>query len=102
MIKIKNKRGDIPVTILVIGVFAICTLAILSFSIIDNKSREGFTEVIEAMEEINSEIEKYHLYKNLGKSTEEINEIMEIEEGSIKVIKEVDREKIIEIKYEVK
>ena len=62
--KIKNKRADIPVTILVIGVFAICTLAILSFSIIDNKSKEGFNEAIEAIEEINSEIEKYEFYNN--------------------------------------
>ena len=29
--KIRNKRGDIPVTILVLGVVAICILAILSF-----------------------------------------------------------------------
>lgn len=26
-----NKRGDLPVTVLVIGVFGVCTLAILSF-----------------------------------------------------------------------
>ena len=28
---IKNKKADIPVTILVIGVFAICSMAIFSF-----------------------------------------------------------------------
>lgn len=27
----KNKRGDIPITILVIGVFIVCSLAIASF-----------------------------------------------------------------------
>jgi len=51
-----NKNGDLPVTILVIGVFAVCTLALLSFfysSYILSKSLEG-TELIE---EVNARVE---------------------------------------------
>ncbi len=56
----KNKRGDIPVTILVIGIFMVCTLAILSFlnsSLLLNKSFVG----VDIMEKANIEIEKNYL-----------------------------------------
>lgn len=57
MIKNKqNKKGNIPVTILVIGVFAICTLTILSFIVFSyNTSKHfvgpGLIETILSMEE---------------------------------------------------
>lgn len=54
---IKNKKGDIPVTILVIGVFVVCTLAIFSFihaSLVINKSFVG----VGLMEKANIDIEK--------------------------------------------
>lgn len=68
---IKNSRGDIPITILVIGIFAVCTLAIASFfysSIQINKSFTG----INLMEKANIDIEKgnlenYYLDKNVTK-----------------------------------
>ena len=53
----KNKRGDVPVTILVIGVFVVCTLAIFSFihsSLVVNKSFVG----IDLMEKANIDIEQ--------------------------------------------
>jgi hypothetical protein len=55
-----NKRGDIPLTILVIGVFAVCTLALLSFfysSLLMNKSFAG----VEIVEKANIQIESYNL-----------------------------------------
>lgn len=55
-----NKRGDIPLTVLIIGVFAVCTLAIISFiynSYMINKSLIG----IELMEEANAQIEENNL-----------------------------------------
>jgi hypothetical protein len=59
-----NKRGDIPLTILVIGVFAVCTLALISFiysSYLINKAFVG----VEIMEKANIQIESHstdHLY----------------------------------------
>ncbi len=52
-----NKRGDIPVTILVIGVVLICCLAIFSFFSSTAKIRKSFVG-LGVMEELNSQIEE--------------------------------------------
>lgn len=96
---IKNKKADIPVTILVIGVFAICTLAILSFKFMDIKTTKGFYESIEGIEEMNSQIQKYYFYKNAGIEDLDIEKFLSIKEGYIEVEKEIDDVSIIKIKY---
>lgn len=53
----KNKRGDIPVTILVIGVLAICGLAMFSFFQNINQTQDSLDDV-ELVEKANIEIEK--------------------------------------------
>jgi len=59
-----NNKGDLPVTLLIIGVFAVCTLALLSFfysSFLIHKSFIG----IEIVENANIQIETQgleHLY----------------------------------------
>jgi len=55
---LKNKRGDIPVTILVIGVVAICGLAIFSFIDSADKIQESFVGpgLIENILEIKEEM----------------------------------------------
>ncbi len=53
----RNKRGDVPTTILVIGVFVVCALAIGSFfysGVLLNKSFQP----VKKMEKANIEIEK--------------------------------------------
>lgn len=64
MMKIKNKKGDIPITILVIGVFAVCGLAILSFLNSTIQIKNSFFG-IDLMEKINLQIEEYAINKNL-------------------------------------
>lgn len=54
---IKNKKGDIPTTILVIGVFVVCTLAIASFFYSGFLLNKKF-EWVSKMEKANAEIEK--------------------------------------------
>ena len=71
---IKNRRGDIPVTILVIGVIGICALAIISFYISDRNVRDGF-EALELIEEISLEAEKIILYEKLEVDYEGIIDI---------------------------
>jgi len=78
----KNKKGDIPVTILVIGVVAICILAILSFLSSSFNFSHSFAGISE-IEEMNSKIDEYYFYKNAGLSDEEIHEILDIEEGAL-------------------
>lgn len=58
--KMKNKRGDLPVTILVIGVFVVCTLALLSFMYISSQVNKSFNG-INLVEEANAQIEKNSL-----------------------------------------
>ena len=58
--KNKNRRGDVPITILVLGVFVVCTLALISFIGSDRNSEKAFIGV-EIMEEANINIEKYNL-----------------------------------------
>jgi hypothetical protein len=40
-----NNRGDVPVTILIFGVFAVCTLAIFSFLYSTIKFKNSFSEI---------------------------------------------------------
>ena len=73
-----NKRGDIPITILVIGVLAICSLAIFSFYFSDRDAKNSFNS-IEVIEKILVKKEKISLYKeSLGFTQEEIDEIFNI------------------------
>ena len=95
---IKNKRGDIPVTVLVIGVFAICTLAIISFSLASIKSTKGFKESIQAVEEMNSEIQKYSFYTNVGEV--KLGEFLNVKEGKyLEITKRIEDEEIIRVRY---
>lgn len=52
----KNKQGDIPITILVIGIFAVCMLAILSFIHASVGLRNSFIG-IDVVENTNNQIE---------------------------------------------
>jgi hypothetical protein len=58
---LKNKKGDVPVMVLVIGVLAICGLAIMSFSINIGNARSTFSGV-SIVEKASFEIEKYNFY----------------------------------------
>lgn len=61
----KNKKADIPVMILVMGVFAICILAILSF----NFSPKGNTSLFVGpylLEDVSSIAEQINFYESEG------------------------------------
>ena len=59
---LRNKRGDIPITILVIGILAICTLAIFSFYFSD-RSVETALSSVGVIERVLVTKEKISLYK---------------------------------------
>ena len=70
-IKIKNsKKADISVTIFVIGVLAVCTLTILSFSYVKSKSNAFFSDSFNILEGVNSDVDKIHFYENIGVNPE--------------------------------
>lgn len=75
---LKNKRGDIPITILVIGILAICILAIFSFYLSNRNVKDDFSS-ISAIEKVLIAKEKISLYnERLGFTWEEVEEIFEI------------------------
>ncbi len=78
----KNKRGDLPVTILVIGVVLICGLALFSFLASGIKTGQSLLGVSQ-IEEMNSKIDEYYFYKKMEISDQEIEKILEIENGAM-------------------
>jgi hypothetical protein len=69
----KNRRGDIPTVILVIGTMIICGFALLSFSITNTKVRSSFVG-LELVEQLNSQIENNPISETSEKSLNEIFE----------------------------
>lgn len=74
---IKNKKGDIPITILVIGVFVVCVISLTIFSFSILKITDSFVPIL-FVEEMNSQIERYNLYTSVGLDTTRINSILGI------------------------
>jgi hypothetical protein len=72
---IKNCKGDIPIVVLVIGVIVICTLTIVSFSLVVFTLNNSFYGV-NTMKQMNLIIEEYLFYKNLGMGNAEIGEML--------------------------
>ena len=69
-----NKKGDIPITILVIGVFAVCSLALLTFFISDFRISNSFVG-LEIMDKVNTLNEEYIFYSN-ELTEEELDELV--------------------------
>ena len=82
----RNKKGNIPIAILVVGVILICALAILSFLSSSFKLEKSFADVT-IMEDLNVKIEEYTFYKNQGVSNEEIKNALNIFEGYLRMEK---------------
>lgn len=61
----KNKKGDIPTVVLVIGVFAVCTLALITFYLADFRISNSFVGV-QTMQKLNAQVEEYTFYLNNG------------------------------------
>ncbi len=53
-----KKKANIPVTILVIGIFVLCVLAVISFLVSKIYTREAYSGT-DLMENINAQIETY-------------------------------------------
>ncbi len=76
---LKNKRGDIPITILVIGILAICILTIFSFYSSDRNVKDDFSS-IGLIERVLVVKERISLYEDFGFTQEEIKEIFNIKD----------------------
>lgn len=61
----KHKKSNIPISILVIGVFLVCALIIVTFLISKAKTRETFSGV-DLIEKMNSQVEVYQATGDLS------------------------------------
>jgi hypothetical protein len=100
----KNKRGDIPVMILVIGVFAVCTLALLSFYSSIGFIKHSFVGT-GLIEQLNSEVEQSSFSGSLdGSGIKNINgeKFFYQEEKAKEHIYSLKKEKLLfSVKYPV-
>lgn len=69
----EDKKGSVPVGILVLGTFVVCGLALLSFSIFSADIKGEF-DSLNHMERMNSKVSKYEFYKEQGISEEKIRQ----------------------------
>ena len=76
-----NKKGDIPIVILVMGVLALCILAILSYHTSNNSVKSGFSS-IDTVVEAGLIREKISFYNNLGYNEEQIKTLLDVQEDS--------------------
>lgn len=81
-----NKKGDLPVTILVIGVFAVCSLALITFFISDLKTVNSFGS-IDLMENISVQINQYNYFLSQGTSIDLLEQAFNVKEEKL-IVKE--------------
>ena len=56
-----NRKADVAITILVIGVFAICALAIIIFIISNQQTQNNFVST-DTLENLSSSLETFYFY----------------------------------------
>ena len=76
----ENKRGDIPTAILVLGAFAVCTLALISFYASSIFVENNFFG-LDLVEKMNSQVNEYNFYNSKNLNGEEIREILLLEDN---------------------
>ncbi len=54
----KNKKGDLPITLLVMGVLAVCIFALLTFYITDTNKRGNAFSGLDKIQEANINLEQ--------------------------------------------
>ena len=67
--RMRSKKGDIPITILVLGVVLICILTIASFYLASYNMNKNFD--VQAVKEIALAKEKIDFYQNIGVSRDQ-------------------------------
>ncbi len=65
MLFVRNRRAQIPIVILVLGVVAVCVMAIFSFITSSSRFDASFSGISVA-KSLTSQIESYHFYISVG------------------------------------
>ena len=77
---LQNRKGDVPTAILVLGTFAVCALALISFYASSIFVQNTFFGP-ELVEKMNSQVNEYNFYKSNNLNGEDIKEILLLEEN---------------------
>ena len=81
----ENRKGDVPIAILIVGILGICALALLSFFFSSFKLGEAFTE-LHGMETLNVKINEYGFYKDKGVPEATIERVLNVSGGDEKYL----------------
>jgi hypothetical protein len=71
----KDKKAEIPIVILVLGVILLCILLFASFKLFPFVKNNGELGEVVMMEQCLSLVEQYYFYENMRYSPEEIKEL---------------------------
>ncbi len=77
----KSRRGDIPITILVLGVVLICMAAIFTFYFSAHSVKNGLNSV-GLIQKATVTMDKIALYKNLGFTNDQIDKAFYVQQDS--------------------
>lgn len=66
----KNRRADVSITILVIGVFAVCALAIISFLLYRQQASGSFANV-DVVTNLSQSLSDFYFYTDSGMSRQQ-------------------------------
>jgi len=77
-----DRRGEVPVVILVIGVLAICALTIFSFYTSERAFKRGFSSVSIVDDAIVS-VKRIELYREVGVSESDLEVLFGIESDEL-------------------
>ncbi|MFA5953655.1 MAG: hypothetical protein WC812_03615 [Candidatus Pacearchaeota archaeon] len=69
--KIISKKASVPITILVIGIFALCTFALITFFVSQFKFNNSFL-VVDDIRAMNIYVDQWEHYENLNLSNDQI------------------------------
>jgi len=75
----KNKKANLPVTVLVIGIFALCGFALLTFFLSDFKISNSFVG-IDVVSKLNSLGDEYLFLKNAGVDEAKLATMFDVKE----------------------
>ena len=70
--KINSKKGDLPVTLLVIFIFALCGFALFTFFVSDFKTSNSFVGV-GTLEKVNTHADEYLFFNNSGVNQDKLD-----------------------------
>jgi hypothetical protein len=77
--KAESKKGDLSVTILVVGIFAVCAFALLTFFISDFNISNSFVGV-GVTNHVSSLMDQYLFYQNHGAPLNKLNSLFNVTE----------------------